>query len=388
MFRPQNLVSDFGFHPGSKRLIQSILLAAMFLLLLAIAPSAQAQGRRCWIYNARATFWMPSSGYLSGTLPLFLNHDCTPPAEGTYSVGRDGIVLAGDAESAMRKCNRGNGYRNTVRPLSSAGMWSCNPKSSSGGSGSGGSGSGSGGGRYSRRSIAPQQLPLTGVRVSAELGMNSGIQFQRFDHHAVGIQSVADMGILDVVDVWGNASQYFEVCFPQAGKIVFLNAATSPRTVVSVSNFSKDGYACAAMNRPGTMVLVKGSTQSASDAALVQRFIDSTKDPVSSAIDLANCTVTSSHNLNLREEPWGEKLDIVPKASTLTATARTQSWFKVSYTNAEAEESEGEDTQAAESEGWIAAWLSEVDGDCDWEADDDDSPALASSQQDEDLSIA
>ena len=338
---------------------------------------------------------MPSSGFLSGTIPLFLNHDCTPPAEGTYSVGRDGIVLAGDAESAIRKCNSGNGYRNTVRPLSSAGMWSCNPKSSSGRSGSGGSGSD--GGRYSRRSIAPQQLPLADVHVSAELGINSGIQFQRFNHYAVGIQSVADMGILDVVDVWGNASQYFEVCFPQSGQIVFLDAFSGDFTanaVVSVSNFSTDGYACAAMNRPGTMVLVEGSTQLVhSNVALAQSFIDSTTtDRVSSAIDLEDCTVTPSHKLNLREDPWGEKLDVVPQATTLSATARTKSWFKVSYTSADVEASEGEGTQAVEIEGWIAAWLSEVDGDCDWESDDDDdSPALASTgfpAQNERLSIA
>ena len=209
------------------------------------------------------------------------------------------------------------------------------------------------------------------------MGTNSGIIFQRMTHHAVGIQSVIDRGVLDVVDVWGNASQYFDVCFPKAGHVLFLDAATSPRTVLEPSNFIRDGYSCAAMSRAGTMVLVQGSTESAESTestdstdssasrALAQQFIDSTTDPVSSAIDLRNCEVTPKHNLRLRAAPWGEQLDIVPSAITLTASARTQSWFKVTY---------------EESEGWIAAWLSDDVGNCDWDDESgENSPALASS---------
>ena len=390
MFRKQYLVREFDFQPGSRRLGQAVLMAALFLLLLALAPSAQAQGS-CAVFSSNAFFRLPSSGFIRGTQPFYPTRECAPPSRGSISFGKYGSATDRDRQAAIASCNRHNGSSNmTVGRF--GGFWSCRlaSNSDSGSSGGGGSGSGSGS-RNSRRRIAPQQLPLASVRVSAELGMNSGIQFQRFTHYAVGIQSVADMGILDVVDVWGNANQNYEVCFPLSGEIVFLDAATSPRTVVSISWFVRDAYTCGAMDQAGTMVLVEGSTKSASNAALAQSFIDSTTDPVSSAIDLENCTVTPSHSLNLRAEPWGEKLDIVPKASTLTATARTQSWFKVSYTNAEAEESEGEDTQAAESEGWIAAWLSEVDGDCDWEADDDDSPALASTgfpAQDEHLGIA
>ena len=232
---------------------------------------------------------------------------------------------------------------------------------------------------------------MGGVQVSAALGTNSGIQFQRFDHYAVGIQSVVDMGVLDLVDVWGNATQYFEVCFPQAGKVIFLDAATSPRTVVDVSNFKRDGKSCAAMNRAGTMVLVESSVQSsATDQAIAQSFIDSTTDPVDSAISLASCEVTPQHHLNLRDEPWGEILTVVPKNTTVTATARTQSWFKVVYSEPDIEGSDNEDNNAEPIEGWIAAWLSETDGDCSWDSDDKDSPTLASTRflaQDESFSI-
>ena len=394
MFRHNHLVGYTGFPPGSRRLGQAILLAALFMLLLALVPSSHAQARcRPW---SGGVYYSMSGSFISGFQPLYRNSSCSPPSVGTISFGSHGAVDAFDRQSAIDKCNSHNSGSNySVSPYGS--LWSCRPSdddedsdSSGGGSGSGGSGSGSGGSgsgsgsgsRYSRRRIAPQQLPLASVRVSAELGMNSGIQFQRFTHYAVGIQSVADMGILDVVDVWGNANQNYEVCFPLSGEIVFLDAATSPRTVVSISWFVRDAYTCGAMDQAGTMVLVEGSTKSASNAALAQSFIDSTTDPVSSAIDLENCTVTPSHSLNLRAEPWGEKLDVVPIATTMTATARTKSWFKVSYTSAEDEESEGEDTQAAEIEGWIAAWLSEAEGNCEWESesDADDSPALATTE--------
>ena len=151
----------------------------------------------------------------------------------------------------------------------------------------------------------------------------SGIQFQRFDHYAVGDKSVADMGILDVVDVWGNADQYYEVCFPQAGRVIFLDAASSPRSVVHIDNFEKDGHTCGAMDRAGTMVLVKtsggSSAKSERDQALVQQFIDSTKDAVDSATDLDNCRVTPEHNLNLRETPWGEIIIVVREGAVLKA---------------------------------------------------------------------
>ena len=378
MFRPQVLVSELSPHHLYRRLSQAILLATLLLLLTA-APSTEAQGRRCWIYNSSITFWLPDSGFLSGDIPLFLNRNCSAPAEGVWNVGEYGAATALNEESAISKCNRYNGHsNNTVRRGGS--YWYCRPVSgssrgSSGGS-SGGSGGSSGGGGRSANQPKPSfdgKRPLAGVVVGAEMGTNSGIVFQRMTHHAVGIQSVIDRGVLDVVDVWGNANQYFDVCFPQAGRVLFLDAATAPRTVLEPSNFTRDGYSCAAMSRAGTMVLVKGptvstesteSTKSSASVALAQQFIDSTTDPVSSAIDLRNCEVTPEHNLRLRAAPWGEQLDIVPSEITLTASARTQSWFKVTY---------------EETEGWIAAWLSDSEGDCDWEDAGDDSPALASS---------
>ena len=191
-------------------------------------------------------------------------------------------------------------------------------------------------------------------------------------------------------NVWGQAAQNFEVCFPQAGAIVFLDAATSPRSVVEVESFVRDGYTCGVMNRAGTMVLVEGPTSASPESeSLAQEFIDATTDPVSSAIALENCSVASVHNLNLREEPWGVKITVLPKNTSVPATARTESWYRVRFTAVEAG---GDDTEAdaEEIEGWISAWLSDGDGDCDWRSDDEDTPALASSEvaPEDELSVA
>ena len=135
---------------------------------------------------------------------------------------------------------------------------------------------------------------------------------------------------------------------------------------------------------------MKGSTSASPESeSLAQEFIDATTDPVSSAIALENCSVASVHNLNLREEPWGVKITVLPKNTSVPATARTESWYRVRFTAVEAE---GDDAEAGaeEIEGWISAWLSDGDGDCDWRSDDEDTPALASSEvaPEDELSVA
>ncbi|MYD10507.1 MAG: SH3 domain-containing protein [Chloroflexi bacterium] len=47
--------------------------------------------------------------------------------------------------------------------------------------------------------------------------------------------------------------------------------------------------------------------------------------------DVSDCAVTTTHALNFRAGPGGEKLGTVPAGATLGASARTAGWFRVAY---------------------------------------------------------
>ena len=189
---------------------------------------------------------------------------------------------------------------------------------------------------------------LDGFRLDAFDGMDSGIVFQRRGPGAIGIQKVIDLGFLDAVDVWSKIGSGFSVCFPQTGRVVFLEAATSPRTLHYPEYHHEDGFTCASMTTAGTMVLVDEPEDTTVPTTATRR--PDTEDDIADAIDLEDCTVTTPVNLNLRQGPWGQILDTMPADTEVTVTARTDSWFKVTY---------------GEVEGWSAAWLVTTTGDCD-----------------------
>ena len=133
---------------------------------------------------------------------------------------------------------------------------------SSGGGGGGGSGSGS-----------DQPTPVTwsssicffcpdlearGFRLSATHGLASGVQMRQIGRDGIGNQAVLDDGFIDAVDVWGYVEQGVEVCFPQLGQLILLDATTSPRVMVPLNAYSKDGMTCTSLDRPGTVVLKAG----------------------------------------------------------------------------------------------------------------------------------
>ena len=66
--------------------------------------------------------------------------------------------------------------------------------------------------------------------------------------------------------------------------------------------------------------------------------------------ELSHCSVTTTHVLNFRDDPNGNRIGSVPVNATLTAFARTQRWFKV-------------DNQGIE--GWISADYVVAEGNCD-----------------------
>ena len=201
-------------------------------------------------------------------------------------------------------------------------------------------------------------LPLTGLKVRAHDGAGSGIEFRRLTQFYIGVQSVLDMGVLDAVDVWSHIGSGYEVCFPgHAGAVVFLDAATSPRSVIQLDAYSADGFTCATSDRAGTLVLVEPEAGASAQPAAVSQPVTrraGTNDDIDTAIALENCTITPRYNLRLRAAPWGRILAVIPTGTVLVAQARTQSWFNVTH---------------VEQEGWSAGWLVDSEGDCEWPAE-------------------
>ncbi len=188
-----------------------------------------------------------------------------------------------------------------------------------------------------------ERLLRQGYGLAAAHGLRSGVQFRRLGAAGVGNQSVIDMGFLDAIDVWGYVEQGVEVCFPPDrgyGGLMFLDAATSPRTVSSLASVLRDGYTCASINRPGTLVLVSNAPQPS-------QLPTPTRLPTTV---LSNCMVRTTAVLNFRDGPSGNLIQpLIPHNVTLTALERTAGWFQVDYHGLR---------------GWISAEHVEPQGDC------------------------
>ena len=96
----------------------------------------------------------------------------------------------------------------------------------------------------------------TGITVGATFGIGSGVQCQRLDGGGIGIQSIIDAGFIDAIDIWGYVDQGIEVCFPQAGRLIFLDASAMPRTAAPLASRSVNGMTCALIFTPGSIVLL------------------------------------------------------------------------------------------------------------------------------------
>ena len=99
----------------------------------------------------------------------------------------------------------------------------------------------------------------TGIAVRATYGLGSGVQCQRLDGGGIGVQAIVDAGFIDAVDVWGYVEQGVEVCFPQAGELLFLDARMMPRAITPLASTIVNGMTCGAVETPGSIVLVPTS---------------------------------------------------------------------------------------------------------------------------------
>ena len=160
-----------------------------------------------------------------------------------------------------------------------------------------------------------------------------GAQGRRVGALGVGNQAIIDQGLLDAIDMWGYITPGIEVCFAQFGRLVLLDAAYSPRRIIPLASYQRDGMTCAIIDRAGTVVLLRSA------APL----------PSQDMAPLQNCMVYLQYALNFRDAPDGNIMSILPAFIWLTALDYREGWFKVDYHG---------------QQGWINADYVQTRGDC------------------------
>ena len=161
-----------------------------------------------------------------------------------------------------------------------------------------------------------------GIFIYATYGLKSGVQCQEIDAAGIGIQSVIDAGFIEALDVWGYVEQGVEVCFDDGGPLLFLDAATAPRTVFSLPSFMQDGKTCGSISRPGSIVLQP------SESALVGLL---TAAAHVNPPPTTNCMVTTTATLNFRDAPLGNWIGEIPQSVTLTVLRIANGWYEVDW---------------------------------------------------------
>ena len=150
----------------------------------------------------------------------------------------------------------------------------------------------------------------------------------------IGVSSIVEAGFIGAVDIWGYLPAPVEVCLRGSGSLLFLDAANAPRSPVPMPAYGIADMTCGQVHRPGSVVLVPGPAP----------MPLSVRDQ-----PLEACTVTTTHILNFREEPWGRVLNLLPAWISLSALSRTADWFQVDFIGAV---------------GWISADYVIPEGNC------------------------
>ena len=191
---------------------------------------------------------------------------------------------------------------------------------------------------------APQQpdtcsaLPGANTAVSATYGQQSGVQCQHLDGSGIGIQSIIDAGFIAAVDVWGYVEQGVEICFPQLGSITFLDAATSPRTVSTISSYSRGNSTCTHLTRAGSVILMPGTPTSVAPAPAGQPEASqpAAAQPVTTLVAgpvQPGCPLVATGHLKHLAEPKSEAeiIGYVTRGTTVTVVSRILGWYQVTH---------------------------------------------------------
>ncbi|MCY3832407.1 MAG: hypothetical protein OXG85_05285 [Chloroflexi bacterium] len=160
---------------------------------------------------------------------------------------------------------------------------------------------------------------------------------QRLDAGGVGIPDVIAQGILDAVDIYGALPADARVCFLRLGRLVFLDAATAPRTVSELTVERIDGMTCGRAQRPGTVVLLQGNPTNVvvADSPPPGAASEGPPPPAAQTGPSAttSCQVETTGYLSLRAGPsvYYTRFLAMPRGTRLVAKAKIGDWFMVEY---------------------------------------------------------
>ena len=185
--------------------------------------------------------------------------------------------------------------------------------------------------------------------------------FRRVGTAGIGIQSIIDQNPIDAIDIWGEGAspggKGGEVCFKGHGRIVFLDASTSPRAQSTLStHLHRSGtQTCTRIPGAGTVVFLppegggngnsqsqaQGQGQGQGDSGNSQSNAQGESDDPqnfgllrSAPLQRAEgCSIITTGHLKLRERPSldAEILYYVPRGSTPRYITRNWSWFNVEF---------------------------------------------------------
>ncbi len=185
-----------------------------------------------------------------------------------------------------------------------------------------------------------------GIYLQATYGLDSGVQCQEIDAYGIGIEAVVAAGFSSAVDIWGYVEQGVQVCFDFSGPMLFLDAATAPRTVRSLASFTLNGKNCTVIWRPGSIVVQSAQTGNnmwpLATAHPLPVFSPSPTPP-------PTCFATTTAAVNLRDQPNGNRIGGVYPGSRLSVLNQVSGWYQVDNVGVV---------------GWISSDYADLNGAC------------------------
>ena len=158
-------------------------------------------------------------------------------------------------------------------------------------------------------------------------GYVENTQCQMVGEVVVANTDLFQRGFIDAVDVWSYVNGGVEVCFRDAGTLVFLDATYLQRMLMDLESYKRDGMTCGAIDRIGTVLLLRSAAPAEAPTA------DETAAtlPTIDAIPQSDCQIKLMETLFLRAELAGEIIGLVWLNSEVPVFEINGYWYKIEF---------------------------------------------------------